>query len=153
MTVLKRKKSTRQHATTTHGWGSRKKHRGAGSRGGRGNAGRGKRSDHKKQSYTSRGIFLGRTGFTSHSRTKKQSAINVGTLQEHIDNFTKTGKIEKKGDIYIINAKKVGYGSILGSGTLRVKLEVTAPHVSKKAEEKITAAGGKVIKPEADTSK
>ena len=34
--------------TSSHGWGSKKKHRGAGHRGGKGMAGSGKRADQKK---------------------------------------------------------------------------------------------------------
>ena len=49
MTATKRKKNTRMRAHTTHGWGSMKKRRGAGNRGGRGMAGTGKRAAQKKQ--------------------------------------------------------------------------------------------------------
>ena len=48
MPVNKRKKATRFRAKTTHGYGSMKKNRGAGNRGGRGMAGSGKRADQKK---------------------------------------------------------------------------------------------------------
>ncbi|MFC1801816.1 uL15m family ribosomal protein [Nanoarchaeota archaeon] len=37
---------------------------------------------------------------------------------------------------------------ILGSGKLSLKLQVKAPSISKKAEEKIKAAGGEVVKAE-----
>ena len=42
-----RKKNTRQRGSHTHGWGAKKKHRGAGNRGGRGNAGSGPRAGHE----------------------------------------------------------------------------------------------------------
>ena len=58
MTINKRKKNTRQSAGTTHGCGSMKKRRGAGNRGGRGNAGSGKRGDAKKQRYQKKDGFL-----------------------------------------------------------------------------------------------
>ena len=45
MTHNKRKKNSRQRGEWTHGWGAKKKHRGAGHRGGRGNAGSGKRGE------------------------------------------------------------------------------------------------------------
>ncbi len=50
MAINKQKKNVRQRGTKTHGYGSMKKHRGAGHRGGRGNAGSGKRGD-KKRTY------------------------------------------------------------------------------------------------------
>ena len=46
-----RKKNSRHRGSWTHSHGEKKKHRGAGSRGGRGNAGSGKRGDAKKPSY------------------------------------------------------------------------------------------------------
>ena len=50
MTVNRRKKVVKQRGSHTHGWGSKKKHRGAGNRGGRGMAGSGKRADQRKPS-------------------------------------------------------------------------------------------------------
>ena len=44
------KKVRKFRGSHTHGYGSKKKHRGAGSRGGRGMAGSGKRADQKKPS-------------------------------------------------------------------------------------------------------
>ena len=48
MVVQRKKKVGKYRSHTTHGGGHRKKRRGAGSRGGRGNAGSGKRAGHKK---------------------------------------------------------------------------------------------------------
>ena len=48
MVLNKRKKNSRMRGNTTHGYGSMKKNRGAGNRGGRGMAGSGKRADQKK---------------------------------------------------------------------------------------------------------
>jgi len=48
MPVNKRKKNSRLKGSHTYGWGSKKKHRKAGNRGGHGMSGTGKRSDHKK---------------------------------------------------------------------------------------------------------
>ena len=63
MVVNKRKKSTRQRAGTTHGYGSMKKHRGAGHRGGRGASGTGKRADSKKPSIWKQTDYFGKHGF------------------------------------------------------------------------------------------
>ena len=48
MVVNRRKKVVKYRGHSNHGGGMRKKRRGAGSRGGRGNAGTGKRAGHKK---------------------------------------------------------------------------------------------------------
>ena len=62
MVVRKRKKNSRQHGSTTHGWGAMKKHRGAGNRGGRGLAGTGKRADQMKPLHWKERYF-GKLGF------------------------------------------------------------------------------------------
>ena len=74
MTLNKRKKATRQRGSKTHGWGSMKKHRGAGNRGGRGRAGSGKRGDAKKPSYQKK-AYLGGHGFKS-KRDRKSTRLN-----------------------------------------------------------------------------
>jgi large subunit ribosomal protein L15 len=145
MVTNKRKKSSRQRASNTHGWGMKKKRRGAGNRGGRGNAGRGKRSDHKLHLYLKNKDLIGGKGFVMHGVTKKIKAINVGELQHKLNSFVQKGLVEKKGDVYIVHENSTGYTKILGSGQLRLKLHVTAHGFSKKAIEKIKKAGGEVI--------
>ena len=85
MTDNKRSKNSRQRGSKTHGWGSMKKHRGAGHRGGRGAAGSGKRGDAKKPSIWKDKRYAGRYGFTSHSRT----SITPVTIA-HLEHFKKT---------------------------------------------------------------
>ena len=51
MPANKRKKLSRMRGTHTHKGGDKKKRRGAGHRGGRGNSGSGKRGDAKKPRY------------------------------------------------------------------------------------------------------
>lgn len=145
MVVRKRSKLSRHRGSHTHGWGNKKKHRGAGNRGGRGNAGRGKHADHKRPSFAKKGIFLGHTGFTMHGVTEQLRAVNLDFMQEHIDQFVRDGKAEKKGSSYVVDLSALGYNKILGSGNLRIKLVVTADHFSKNAEGKIKKAGGEII--------
>ena len=145
MAVRKRRKSSRMHGSHTHGWGAKKKHRGAGSRGGRGRAGRGKRAATNKPSFHRRGEFLGRVGFTMHRRLDKPTAVNLDFIQTHLDGLMQAGKVEKQGEFYVVDAEKLGYGKVLGSGKLNVKLQIKAAQFSKKAQEKIKEAGGQVI--------
>ena len=60
MVAKKRKKNTRQRAGTTHGWGSMKKHRGKGNKGGAGMAGTGKRGDAKKPAIWKNKKYFGK---------------------------------------------------------------------------------------------
>ncbi|MBI4153064.1 uL15 family ribosomal protein [Candidatus Woesearchaeota archaeon] len=151
MVVRKQKKSKRMRGRAWHGWGSKKKHRGAGNRSGRGNAGRGKRSGHKKPSFLKRMEFLGHKGFTVHGALQEKRearAVNVEFIQQHLDEFVREGKVEKRNDEYIIDAEKMGWQKILGSGQVREKLHITARVFSKKAKEKIEKAKGVVISAE-----
>ena len=79
MVVNKRKKNTRMRGNTTHGWGSMKKRRGAGNRGGRGNAGTGKRADQKKPTILKLygNSYFGKHGFKNQRRVgKKVKTLN-----------------------------------------------------------------------------
>tara|TARA_Y100000034_G_scaffold26979_1_gene32093 strand:- start:1488 stop:2075 length:588 start_codon:yes stop_codon:yes gene_type:complete len=141
MSINKRKKNSRQRGSKTHGWGSMKKHRGAGSRGGRGKAGSGKRGDQKKTQYwgltisSLRGI---------KKKSPKKNIINVQTIESKLDKWLASKKIEKKNDTYIINLDKLGYGKLLSKNLIKSKLDITVKECSKKVKEKIEKAGGKV---------
>lgn len=132
---MKRKKVIKMRGSKTHGYGSKKKHRGAGSRGGRGYAGSKK---HKKtwiRKYEPERI--GKRGFKSlrqRGLRKAVRAVNVGDLER-----LAAGKKE-------IDLGKLGYDRVLGSGQLRKALDIKAAHFSKRAEEKIKKVKGKATK-------
>ena len=143
MTVNKRKKSNRMRASQTHGWGAKKKHRGAGNRGGRGMAGSGKRADQKKPSILKEygNTYFGKLGFTRPQKMiHKDVTINLYFLDQ---NAEKLGK--KESDFYVINLNELGYTKLLGTGTITRKYKVICNKVSKKAEEKIKKLNGEVI--------
>ncbi|MBU0457117.1 MAG: uL15m family ribosomal protein [Nanoarchaeota archaeon] len=145
MVVNKRKKVTKYRAHTTHGGGHRKKRRGAGSRGGRGNAGTGKRAGHKKAGMSRK---LGKKGFTSHVSKSKSSDNTLNLSYFSLDNINKlvdSGKATKQGEFYTIDLAKLGYGKLLGTGNVVLKLKITVPSCSSRAAEKIKDAGGEVI--------
>jgi large subunit ribosomal protein L15 len=71
-------------------------------------------------------------------------AVNIGKLNDCFDDGAEV-------NLETMAAKDVAKGTfdevkILGDGELKKKLTVSAHRFSKSAEEKITAAGGKVIK-------
>lgn len=137
MPINKRKKSDRMRAQTTHGWGAKKKHRGAGNRGGRGMAGSGKMADQKKPSILKEfgNTYFGRRGFKRpQSKIKKRNAINIDYIEKN--------SINKEG-IFIFDASN--YDKVLGNGNLTKKVKVTCKSFSKNAEEKITKIGGEAI--------
>ncbi len=143
---FKRKKVLKQRGSKTHGYGAMKKHRGAGSRGGRGMAGTGKRGDAKKPSVQKNKKYFGKYGFKSlkNKKSKQLKKINIEMLEEQLPKLLKKKKAEKKGDIIFIDLKKLGYNKLLGSGKSKSKLEINVNYASKKAVEKIQKVGGKV---------
>ncbi len=145
MVTYKRKKVGKYRGGSTHGGGARKKRRGAGSRGGRGNAGSGKRAGHMKMRYVKAGHILGKHGFTSKSRTVVK-AVNLGYFtSERVAQLVKQGKAHKEGNVYALDLATLGYNKLLGTGTTSVKLKITVKSCSPGAAEKVAAAGGEVV--------
>jgi len=118
----------------THGRG-KKGGRGAGLRGGRGNAGLCKHKFMYMMKYMP--DHYGRHGFKRpHSILKENITINVGELEE---------KFPEKKDI---DLEKEGFNKLLGGGILNSKLKIKVNSASEKAIEKIEGKGGEVILPE-----
>jgi large subunit ribosomal protein L15 len=128
----------------THGWGSKKKHRGSGNRGGHGFSGTGKRADSKKPSIWKDSKFFGKHGFFSKGR-KKQKVINISKLDEKIDSWLGAKVISKENDTYVIDLKKIGYDKLLGTGRINKKMKINVSSISAGAKDSILEAGGEVI--------
>ncbi len=143
MTHNKRSKNSRQRGSWTHGWGAKKKHRGAGSRGGRGLAGSGKRGDAKKTLYWSNPNYFGKRGFVNIN-TEKEHTINIAHLDTIADTLVAKGKAKKENGAISINLNELGYTKLLGAGNTSKKLIITVEKASKNAEEKLAKTGGKL---------
>lgn len=111
------------------GFGSKKKHRGKGSKGGKGYGGSTK---HKRSYiYAYEPEHFGYKGF--HSLRKKDVASNIRDLE----------KISK--DKSEIDLNELGFTKLLSNGEISKALTVRVKKFSKKAKEKIEKAGGKII--------
>ncbi len=144
MAYNKRKKNSRQRGSWTHGWGSKKKHRGAGHRGGRGAAGSGKKGDAKKPRYWKEKYF-GKTGFTSLKKiNSKEKPISLSMIRDQLDKWVAQGLAVKDNDSFKIDLSGMGYTKLLGTGKINSKLSITVPHASGKAKEKVEAAKGTI---------
>lgn len=130
----------------TAGYGARKKHRGKGSRGGKGMAGTGKRADTKKTWILAKigSSYFGKRGFTSLK--KKGKAINLDQVSEQLQKLLekKFAIKDAKGDI-TIDLTKAGYQKLLGRGNIDRKLTIKVNSYSKKAKEKIEKIGETII--------
>lgn len=133
--IRKRKKNKRFRGYKTHGWGSKKKHRGSGNRGGFGMAGTGKRADQRKSLILNvyGSSYFGKHGFVRHTGSvrKESKAINVGELSKFSGSEIDLGK--------------EGYEKLLGCGCVDRKLKVIVSSASKNAVEKIKRSGGEVV--------
>jgi large subunit ribosomal protein L15 len=144
MVFRKIKKNVKQRGSKTHGWGAMKKHRGAGNRGGRGMAGTGKKGDAMKPSIWHNKRYFGKLGFIKHGVAEKIIPVNLSYLEVNIEMLVKKGLAEKKGDVFVVDIKKLGFNKVLGCGRLSKKFKINSPSFSKEAVEKIKAAGGEV---------
>lgn len=120
----------------SHGWGSKKKHRGKGSHGGKGMAGTGKRADTKKPTIINLygNDYFGKRGFVVPHATSYDS-INLRDLNLLVSKHSIKGEI---------NLKDYGYGKLLATGELRTALKITVERASQQAIEKVKNAGGSV---------
>ena len=143
MTVNRRKKDVKFRGSHTHGWGSKKKHRGSGNRGGKGNAGTGKRADQNKPSIWHEQYF-GKHGFT-HRGAVRHNAVNVESLDQNIEKLVKSNVAKLQGGAFVVNIGDLGFDKLLGKGRVTKKLMITADYASSRAVEAVKEAGGEVI--------
>jgi len=143
MVVYKKKKCRKLRGSKTHGWGAKKKHRGAGNRGGRGMAGSGKRGDAKKPSIWSKKYF-GKQGFVKHGIKRDIKAVNIQYIEENFDELLSDKIIENKNGSYIIDIDALGFNKLVGKGNPTKKYIISCEFASKKAIDKIEQAGGKI---------
>lgn len=136
MIFMVSRKTSKYRGSRTHGCGSHKKRRGAGSRGGRGMTGA--KAHRFVKFLKEKPGHIGKYGFKSKIR-KKLKTINLCELQRLAD---KSGKKE-------IKLREHGYDKVLGKGNISKPLTVHADVFSAKAREKLEAAGGKIVETKA----
>ena len=145
MKTMRIKKNRRQRGSHTHGYGSKKKHRGAGNRGGRGMAGTGKRGDAKKPSIWKQKKYFGKHGFKKKNIKAKINAINITAIEQNLAGWVNKKLAEEKNGVFEINLQKAGYNKVLSTGKATKKMNITSPYASAGAVEKIKSAGGEII--------
>ena len=120
-----------------------KKGRGAGLRGGRGNAGCHKT---KRIMYERVGRVWGAHGFKRpQSVVSANSSINLKTIEENSESWIAEGIATKKGKVVSVDLTEMGYDKLLGTGSTTQSYKLTISAASAKAVEKIEAAGGEIL--------
>ncbi|MBN2517984.1 MAG: 50S ribosomal protein L15 [Candidatus Altiarchaeota archaeon] len=140
----KDRKIGKKRGSRTCGYGNAKKHRGSGSRGGRGMAGSG---GHKKiKMNIEHPNYFGKRGFKRNPRIiVRKSIINLSDIEKKFDGLVKDGVIKKEKDGYALDASLLGVQKVLGSGSLSHAIQITAESFSASAKEEIEKAGGKAL--------
>ena len=142
MVVRKRKKIVKRRGHRGSGYGSQKKHRGGGSRGGRGKAGLHKHKIMTMLKYMPQ--HFGKEGF-KRSFAIRVKVINLKELERKLDELITENKIEESKTGIKVNLSELGYDKLLGSGKVTKKLIVEGKIFSKNAIRKIEEAGGKTV--------
>jgi large subunit ribosomal protein L15 len=128
----------------THGRG--KKHgRGAGGRGGTGNAGLHKHKFKSMVKYDP--DHFGRHGFTRHAQVRPTTAIDLEDLARRLHEFEAAGHVTKDNARTHVDLTAAGIDKLLGSGRVRVPLRITVARASEAAVSKVAEAGGEVVLP------
>ena len=127
----------------THGRG-KKAGRGAGLRGGRGNAGLHKHKRMYQLKYMP--DHWGRHGFKRpQCLSVSKFTINISMVEQNIESMLEDKMAKEDGGLIEIDLSKMGVDKLLGKGRVTNKMRILVPEASKKAVEKIVDAGGEVI--------
>ncbi len=127
----------------TYGRG-KKAGRGAGKRGGRGNAGLHKHKFMHTVKYDPK--HFGRYGFTRPKSPSERplNTINVGQIDEQLDEFLQKGYAKKVENKIELDLSKANIDKLLGSGNLKKALIIRVDFASEKAKSKVADAGGEI---------
>ena len=170
---MPKKKVKKYRGSRTCGGGSHKNGRGAGNRGGRGNAGVLK---HKYIWAIKTGYEIGKYGFNRPKIVKTEyrtlqalrktlrelrnegklddytyryfysrPEINVCDIDDIIDRLVELGMATKEGDVYTLDLSQLGYTKLLGRGSIRKAVQIKVAGATETAISKVEEAGGKVI--------
>lgn len=145
MKIRKRDKRSRLRGQRRCGYGFGKKHRGKGSKGGKGMAGTGKKAA-QKRTFIDKYMpgYFGKRGFKSVNQIKKikPKIINLSEIQKKINDFIAEGTAKKtlQGIEILLEDYK-----ILGDGNVKDRLIIKAKFASSQAMQKIEKAGGKIL--------
>jgi len=137
-------RTSKFRGSRTHGRG-KKAGRGAGLRGGRGNAGLHKHKWISIVKYCP--DYFGHHGFKRpQSVVYSKITMNLSEVEQFLPSLSKNGFAEEKGGKWTVDLTKMGVDKLLGSGRIRMPLSIKVAEASATAQEKLKEAGGILIK-------
>jgi len=137
----------------TNGYGKVGQHRKTGQRVGRGKTTQWKKSmksyylKQKREGFPDPDWEMGKKGFKRPqdlNRIYKVNTLNVKDLDLKIDTLVLDKKATKSGNTFNINLKEINIQKLLGKGEINRTINISVKMASKRAIEKIEAAGGKI---------
>ncbi|NLI74257.1 MAG: 50S ribosomal protein L15 [Euryarchaeota archaeon] len=138
-------RTSKFRGSRTHGRG-KKAGRGAGLRGGRGNAGLLKHKTISRLKYDP--MRFGRHGFKRPQKVvSAKITLNIGDLDEKLDELLKSGFAVKQDDKIKLNLTNMGVDKLLGFGRTANSYDIVVSDYSERAKEKLEAAGGSIQQP------
>lgn len=130
----------------THGRG-KKAGRGAGLRGGKGNAGLHKHRTQYMLKYMP--DHFGRHGFKRPQKmVSAKITINVGDLEQVLDVMKVQGVAVEKDGQMTVDLTALGVDKLLGSGRVGIPIVVSVAETTALAKAKVEEAGGHIVVPE-----
>jgi len=142
--IRKTRKIRKLRGSRTVGGGSSKKRRGAGHRGGRGNAGLHKSKWTWVVKYDPN--HFGKYGFKRpQGHVIEFNPVNIDYLDQKSEELVKQGLAQKKDQAIEIDVTDLGYNKVLGKGKVTKPLIIKSPKFSSLAIQKIEEAGGEIV--------
>ncbi len=147
MSRRKSKKSRSHRGSRTHGGGKGRNRRHSGNKGGKGIAGSHKHRWMEIKSTDPK--HFGKYGFKRPPQLQEEAeTVNVGELDEYVDELLEQELAEEEGDEIVIDASDLNCDKILGGGQVNHQLKVLADDFSQSAQRKLEESGGEAVKGE-----
>ena len=142
------RKGRHLRGSRTHGWGTSGQHRGSGSRGGFGIAGRyrHKRSRLIREKEFVNMHYVGKKGFTSVPQMRRQGkALNLRQLSAMVDKLVSEKKAQIEDQKVAVDLGQLGFKKLLGMGSISRAVRVKVDQCSESALKKLRDAGGEAV--------
>lgn len=137
-------RTSKFRGSRTHGRG-KKAGRGAGLRGGRGNAGLHKHKWISVVKYCP--DYFGHHGFKRpQSVVCDKVTMNLSEVEQALPSMVKDGFAAQKEGKWSVDLTKMGVDKLLGSGRISTAISVKVAEASATALEKLKSAGGTLVK-------
>ncbi|MCJ7464471.1 MAG: 50S ribosomal protein L15 [Thermoplasmata archaeon] len=137
-------RTSKFRGSRTHGRG-KKAGRGAGLRGGRGNAGLHKHKWISVVKYCP--DYFGHHGFKRpQSVVCHKVTMNLSEVEQALPSMAKDGFAAQKDGKWSVDLTKMGVDKLLGSGRISTAISVKVAEASATALEKLKSAGGTLVK-------